>query len=245
MTETTYPPLDVPKPVAPDLWIVDSGPMRAMGVIPIPVRMTVIRLGNGELLLHSPTRHTAGLQAALEGLGTIRHLVAPNVVHWTFLKEWQRQLPDAVTWAAPGLRDRGTVKRSGVRLDRDLQDGPLPGWPEELDGITVRGGGGFCEVALFHRPGRALILVDLVQNFEPGKLPLPLRPFARAAGIVAPDGKAPAYLRAIVKMGGGKAREAGRRLVATDPERVIFAHGRWFDHDAGARLERSLRWLTR
>ena len=58
----------------------------------------------------------------------------------------------------------------------------LPGWPEELDRITVRGGGGFCEVALFHRPGRALILVDLVQNFEPGKLPLPLRPFARAAG---------------------------------------------------------------
>ena len=87
--------------------------------------------------------------------------------------------------------------------------------------------------------------MDLVQNFEPGKLPLPLRPFARAAGIVAPDGKAPAYLRAIVKMGGRKAREAGRRLVETDPERVIFAHGRWFDHDAGARLERSLRWLTR
>jgi len=244
MTGITYPPLDVPKPVAPDLWIVDSGPMRAMGVIPIPVRMTVVRLKDGGLLLHSPTRHTAGLQAALEGFGPIRHLVAPNIVHWTFLKEWQDRLPDAVTWAAPGLRDRRAVKRSGVRLDRDLDEGPLPGWPGDLDRIAVPGGGRFCEVALLHRRSRTLILVDLVQSFEPGKLPLPLRPFARIAGILGPEGKAPPYLRAIVKLGGGKAREAGRQLVATRPERVIFAHGRWFDHDAAARLERSLRWLA-
>ena len=244
MTLTTYPPLDIPKPVAQDLWVVDSGPMQAMGVIPIPVRMTVLRLAKGELLLHSPTRHAAGLQAALEALGPVRHLVAPNVAHWTFLKDWQRAFPQAVTWAAPGLRDRAAVRRSGVRLDRDLDEGPLPGWPDEIDRIILRGGGGFCEVALFHRPGRALILADLVQNFEPGKLPLPLRPFAWAAGITAPDGKAPAYLRAIVKMGGDQAREAGRRLVATRPERVIFAHGRWFDRDAPAQLERSLRWLT-
>ena len=108
----------------------------------------------------------------------------------------------------------------------------------------MRGGGKFCEVALFHRPNRALILVDLVQNFEPEKLPLPMRPFARIAGIVAPNGKAPAYLRTVVKLGGEQAREAGRRLIATRPERVIFAHGRWFDRDAAARLERSLRWLA-
>lgn len=47
-----------------------------------------------------------------------------------------------------------------------------------------------------------------------------------------------------MRLGGSKARDAGRQLVATRPERVIFAHGRWFDHDAAARLERSLRWLT-
>jgi hypothetical protein len=244
MTDITYPPLDVPKPVAENLWIVDSGPLRAMGVIPLPVRMTVIRLENGELLLHSPTRHTAELQTALEGFGPIRHLVAPNIVHWSFLKDWQTQLPEAVTWAAPGLRNRGSVKKSGVQLDRDMQDGPLPGWPDEIDRITVQGGGGFHEVALFHRPSRALILVDLVQNLEAEKLPVLMRPLARIAGNVGPDGKAPAYLRAVVKLGGAKAHEAGRRLVETRPERVIFAHGRWFDHDGGARLERSLRWLA-
>ncbi len=38
--DATYPPLDVAKPVAPGIWIVDSGPLSVMG-IPVPVRMTV------------------------------------------------------------------------------------------------------------------------------------------------------------------------------------------------------------
>jgi hypothetical protein len=33
------------------------------------------------------------------------------------------------------------------------------------------------------------------------------------------------------------------RLLARHPERVIFAHGRWFDRDGEARLRRPLRWL--
>ncbi|MFD2816334.1 hypothetical protein ACFSYD_21090 [Paracoccus aerius] len=99
-------------------------------------------------------------------------------------------------------------------------------------------------MALHHRPSRTLILVDLVLNLERHKLPIPVRPFAAAAGILAPDGRAPAYLRAIVKLAGQQAREEGRRLIATRPDRVIFAHGRWFDQNATASLERSLRWLS-
>jgi hypothetical protein len=35
--QVTYPPLDVPKAVTDSVWIVDSGPMRVMGVIPLSV----------------------------------------------------------------------------------------------------------------------------------------------------------------------------------------------------------------
>ena len=244
MADVTYPPLDVLKPVADDLWIIDSGPMKAMGLIPIPVRTTAIRLPGGEMLIHSPSRFTAGLRRQIEEIGPIRHLVAPNIAHWTFLKDWQQQLPEAVTWAAPGLRKRAQVRKAGLRLDHDLGDDAAPGWPPELEQIAVHGAAGFCEVALHHRPSRTLILVDLVLNLERHKLPIPVRPFATAAGILAPDGRAPAYLRAIVKLAGQQAREEGRRLIATRPDRVIFAHGRWFDQDATASLERSLRWLS-
>src|SRR5688500_7590184 len=117
--QITYPPLDVPKAVADGVWIVDSGPIGVLG-LPLPVRMTVIRLATGGLLHHSPTRFSFHLKDELELLAPVEHLVAPNSAHWTFVKEWQSHLPQATTWAAPGLRRRGQVRRSGVRLDHDL-----------------------------------------------------------------------------------------------------------------------------
>ncbi|MCZ0960920.1 DUF4336 domain-containing protein [Paracoccus benzoatiresistens] len=244
MADVTYPPLDVLKPVAENVWVVDSGPMKAMGMIPIPVRTTVIRLPGHGVMVHSPSRLTPDLRRQIEEISPIRHLVAPNIAHWTFLKDWQQALPEATTWAAPGLRKRAQVRASGLRLDHDLGNPPPESWPPELEQIAVHGGAGFCEVALHHRPSRTLILADLVQNLERQKLPALLRPLAAAAGVLAPEGRAPAYLRAVVKLGGKDAREAGRRLVGTRPDRVIFAHGRWFDRDGASSLERSLKWLT-
>ena len=58
-----YPPFDVPKPVAENVWIVDGAPLRMMGLW-LPVRMTVVRLGSGELVqvaLPSGRPHPAGL----------------------------------------------------------------------------------------------------------------------------------------------------------------------------------------
>lgn len=238
----TYPPLDVLKPVAEGLWIVDSGPLRMLGM-KLPVRMTVIRLAGGDLLLHSPTRFDEGLRQAMQRLGRIRHLVAPNSAHWRHVGDWQRRCPDAVTWAAPGLRERGQVKRSGLRLDRDLAEAPPPDWAGEIEQMIVPGGIGFREVAFFHKPTRSLLLTDLVVNVEPGRLPPLMRLGARLVGATAPDGRAPVYLRLLVRMKRAEAARAAARLVAWEPERVIFAHGRWFDRDGAAALRRSLAWL--
>ena len=242
--EVTYPPLDRPKPVADGVWIVDSGPVRVSG-LPLPVRMTVLKLAGGELMLHSPTRFEPGLKRELEALGPIRHLVAPNVAHWTFLKEWQERCPEATTWAAPHLRERAQVKASGVRLDRDLPPESPPEWAQEIEQAVVPGAAGFREVAFFHRPSGTLVLTDLVVNLEPGKLSLPARALAWATGALAPEGRAPVYLRLVVRRRAAAAREAAHRLVALEPERVIFAHGRWFERDGAAQLRRSFVWLLR
>ena len=239
--QATYPPLNVLKPVAQGVWIVDSGPLRIMG-LPMPVRMTVIRLASGDLWLHSPTRHDETLRRDLERHGRIRHLVAPNNAHWTFVQEWQRRCPDAVTWAAPGLRDRAQVKKSGLRLDHDLAGEAPPDWAGEIEQVTVPGAG-FCEVAFFHAPSRTLVLTDLIVNFEADKLPLPMRLMARLTGVLAPDGKAPGYVRLLIRAKRRAAAAAAARLVAWRPERVVFSHGRWFDRDGAAALERSFRWL--
>lgn len=232
-----YHPLDTPKPFGPDLWLVDGafGPG-------VPVRMTVARLPGGDLLLHSPTRLTSGLREALAALGPIKHLVAPNSVHWTFVKAWQDAIPDATVWAAPGLRERGQVKRSGLRIDTVMSDTPPAAWGGAFEQQVIPGGAGFREVAMLHRPSRTLLMTDLVQNFEPSKLPWALRPLARLLGNTTGQSRAPAHLRAVVRFGDGAA--AARRVVGWEPERIVVTHGRPIVANAAERLRQSLAWLT-
>lgn len=244
MTQATYPPLDTLKPVAPDVWIVDSGPLRVLGM-PLPVRMTVVRLTNGDVWMHSPTRFDERLLGEIQAIGPVRHLVAPNSAHWTFVKVWQKACPGAVTWAAPKLRDRRQVRRSGLRIDGDLGDEVPDPFARDFRQVVVPGGLGFREVVFFHEATRTLILTDLVLNLEPDRLPLAVRPAARLIGVTTPDGMAPVYLRLVVKRRGRAAVQAAEALIALQAERAVFSHGAWFTYDATARLQRSLRWLTR
>jgi hypothetical protein len=237
-----YPPLDTLKPVAENVWIVDSGPLGSW--MRLPIRMTVVRLGSGALWLHSPTRLTPGLRTEIDALGVVGHLVAPNSAHWMHLEAWQRGYLNATTWAAPGLRDRKAVKDAGVRIDSDLSDTPPDAWTDEIDQIIVPGGAGFREVAFLHRPTRTLVLTDLIDNLERDRLSLPTRLFAGLAGALAPNGKAPIYLRMVVNLRRRDAAAAAARIIAWEPARVIFAHGRWFDRDGSTCLRRSLSWLV-
>ncbi|EAR51846.1 hypothetical protein OG2516_16134 [Oceanicola granulosus HTCC2516] len=237
-----YPPFDVPKRVADGVWIVDAKPIHAMGLA-LPARMTVVRLTDGSLWLHSPTPFSPELLARLEELGPVRHLVAPTIGHWKFLQAWQRHCPGATCWAAPNLRRRLQVRASGVRFDHDLGDTPPDDWSSDLRQTVVPGGGGFREVAFFHPPTRTVVLTDLVSNLEPDRVPPATRLYARLTGTRAPEGSTPTYLRASLLLRRRDAAAACGRLVGWEPERVIFAHGKWFETDGARELKRALAWL--
>jgi hypothetical protein len=237
-----YPPLDTPKAVADDIWIVDGAPLQPGGVT-LPVRMTIVRLASGGLWLHSPVRFSEALARQLENLGSIRHLVAPNIAHWTLIAEWQRQFPEAVTWAAPNLAERRQVRKSGVRIDHDLGQGAPP-WDGDIDRVVVPGIGGFREVAFLHRASRTLILTDLMQSLEPDRVPARTRLYARTVGTLFPRATAPIYLRVALRLRGRSARHALARLIEWRPERVIFAHGRWVERDGAAALEKAFGTLA-
>ena len=237
-----YQPLDTLKPLADGVFIVDSLLPGLLGKL-LPVRMTVLRLPDNTLLLHSPTRFSATLGQALQSIGPVAHLVAPNPAHWTLIKPWQQAFPQATTWAAPGLRDRRQVRRSRLRLDYDLGTRAPALWGDSIDLVMMKGGFGFHEAALFHRPSRTLVLTDLVLNLEPGKLPALARPLMRLFGSTAPDGMPPPYLRFAVRRGGQQAVTAAQEMLALQPERVVFSHGRCFESDATFHLQRSFRWL--
>jgi hypothetical protein len=241
---TTYEPVDTLKPVADGIFVVDSELPGLIGKV-LPVRMTVIRLPDGSLLLYSPTRLTENLRQALLRIGPVSHFVAPNIAHWTLLKPWQQAFPEAVTWAAPGLRTRRQVRRSGLRLDHDLSAHAPAAWGDAIELIMVEGGFGFHEAVLFHRASRTLVLTDMVLNLETEKLPALVRPVIRMFGSNAPDGMPPPYLRFVVRRRHQAALAAVRRMLALQPERAIFTHGKYFETDATRRLEHSFRWLLR
>jgi Domain of unknown function (DUF4336) len=101
---------------------VDCEPIRVAGGLPLPLRMTILRLANGDLLLHAPAQYSDESRRAIETLGPIRHLLAPSVGHWMFLRDWQRACPQAKTWAVAGLKDRSQVRAARIRIDGELGD---------------------------------------------------------------------------------------------------------------------------
>jgi len=242
-----YQPINVLKPFAGDVWIVD-GPrieMKLYGTIPFATRMTVVRLPDGGLWLHSPTPAEPALVEALAALGPVRHLIAPNLLHYWWLPEWQQAFPDARTHAAPGVGERAARHGRPLNIDRVLGDRPDPDWQGAFDQLLVDGWY-MAEAEFFHRPSRSLILTDLIENFEPHKTHgWWLRLLARIGGILGNEATMPRDLR-LTFLGTRRTRlrEAVRTMVAWDPAQIVFAHGRCYQSDGRAQLARAFAWLN-
>lgn len=240
--DATYPPLDTLKPVADDVWIVD-GPLIRFGLpllkMPFPTRMTVIRLRDGGLFLHSPTPPVPELRAQIAALGPPRYLIGPNRIHYWWLPDWHAAYPEAQVFLAPRIREqaKGRITFPCAALDRAE---PLP-WADEMETLLVRGRY-MSEAVFFHRASRTLVLTDLIENFEPGKLSsCAMRFLARLGGVEDPDGQMPRDMHLTYPK--DELRKAVETLIALDPERVIIAHGRWYERDGTAELKRAFRWL--
>jgi hypothetical protein len=246
-TLTGYEPLYALKPFGEELWTVD-GPHISFYGIPFPTRMTFMRLDDGSLFVHSPIALDDGLRRAVDAIGVVRHLVAPNWIHYAYLPEWQRAYPDSVLYAAPGVEARAKKYGVSVRIDTLLTDEPPAAWAEQIDQVVAEGSEIHREVVFFHRRSRTLIVTDLIENFESEKCPLWTRPILGLIGTYDPDGKAPLDMRMMFRFGhGGRGRsmlrDAVERMIAWDPVRVVVAHGRCYDENGTAELRRAFRWV--
>jgi hypothetical protein len=238
-----YAPLNTLKPFAEHVWIVD-GPeigMNYLGAtLPFPTRMTVVRLPSGDLWVHSPIAWSDPLAASLMQLGRVRHLIAPSTLHYWHLPDWRRRFPDARTYGAPGLERR--AKRRLV-IDEALGHEPPRAWEAGFE-QCIAAGGALTEVDFFHRATATLILTDLIENFEPRRVRNPLlRWVIRASGAAAPDGKAPIDMQLSFIGRRGELRRTVQRMLGWAPERIILAHGRCYETDGSAELERAFRWI--
>lgn len=241
-----YEPINILKQVSEDIWLVD-GPIVQMSMygtkIPFPTRMTIVRLSNGELWCHSPTELTQELKAQIDSLGSVRHLISPNKIHYAHIGTWARAYPEAIAWASPGVRDRAAQQEIEISFNADLENEPPLQWAADLDQLVFQGSRFMDEVVFFHRKSSTLILTDLIENFELHKVGKWFGWLTKLVGIADPDGQTPLDLRMTFWQQKEQARSCFEQMLQWNPEKVILAHGRWYEHNGAAELRRAFRWL--
>jgi len=236
---TGYEPLYTLKVVAPDIWIVDGSWIEFYG-LPFPSRMTIVRLSGGDVWVHSPIRIDDELGKRIASIGPVRHLIAPNWIHYAWVPDWQRYFPDARTFVSPGVVERAARKGIPLRFDEQLGNESATQWENEMDQRIAKSGY-HREVVFFHRASRTLILTDLIENFEKHKMPWWTRPLLGLGGVCAPNGGMPRDMAASFKWHRDHLSRLVREMISWEPEKVILAHGKWFDKDAVSELQRAFR----
>ena len=242
MGASLYEPINVYKPLAPDIGIVD-GPFEYLTVggirlpLPFTTRMTVVRLSNGDLFLHSPIKFEKRLAEELQGLGRIRHLVSPNQFHYAHIGEWAKPFPETIAWASPGVRQRARARRVDVIFTRELGASAPEEWRGEIDQLLFPGGY-FKEFIFFHKASRTLILTDTIINIELDKIAQPWRTAAKLTGMYHPNGQIFFGMRLPLLLQWRKATVAMGKIYSWQPQRILLSHGRCFDADADEVIRR-------
>jgi len=144
-------------PFAEGIWV-DTEAARILGMR-LTATMAVLRLGNESLLLYSPITLTPERRAAVDAIGSVAHLYAPNLYHHLWIGEWADAFPSARLHAPAGL----SKKRPDLRIDRVHRAAPEPAFAGIVDEVRVEGFR-LDESVLVHRPTRTLLVADLVHN---------------------------------------------------------------------------------
>ena len=221
-----------------DIWIAD-GPHVSVAGFHYPTRMAVIRLLDRSVVVWSPTKITESLRTAVDAIGEVRHVVAPNSLHHLFLPEWKRLYPKAKLYAPPGLRK----KRTDIGFDVDLGDTPSADWAGQIDQVPMHGNLITTEVVFFHVSSGTVLFTDLLQQVPPHLLSGWRAVVAKLDRMTGPEPSVPYKFR-IAFVNRRPAREALLRILAWPAEKVLMAHGAPVERDAPAFLRQAFRWLT-
>jgi len=200
-------------------------------------RMTIVRLRDGSLVVHSPGPLDAAAREQIVALGRVAVIMAPGNLHHLHVEACQRAFPEAQTWICPGVER----KQRALKYDGVLGEQLPPALAAELEQVYVRGRV-MAEVAQLHRPTRTLLLVDLIERFGDGtpNLNWVMRGLFKVIGAWNQPTLAPEY-----RFGGwhdrADARAALERILSWDFARVVIAHGDLIEDDPKEVLRRAWR----
>ncbi len=223
------------KPIAADIWAHEKDVDLPLG-LSLPGRATIMRVGDGGLMIHAPLAVDEATADRIDALGDVRFLVAPNSLHWMFLKAAKDRWPKARVLATPVL----AKKLGSFPFEALPESGRISG----MDGIRVvriQGAPRIQEHVFLHESSRSLVVGDLIFNVQACRS-FWMRLVLRLGGTWQKVGQSLEWRR-LVKDRAAAARSASD-LLEWDFERVVVAHGDVVADDARERARRALAWMT-
>jgi len=214
------------------VWLVERG-FKMLGA-EFGNRMTIIRLVDGDLLLHSPVAWDEALAAQVRQLGKVRYLLTPNLFHGAHVAAWQAAFPEAQHCAVSGWQGKSALTHTEIN-ERLRQQ-----WLPELETLVVGGIEKLNELACFHPASRTLILTDLCFNIPRSRTGWSRFFFSlnHAYGRFGPT----RLMRSLIDD-----REALRlsieQILNWDFERIVVAHGDAVESDGRAAMRQAFDFL--
>lgn len=148
---------DALRAVAENLWVVEGTIQMPPG--PLPRRMSIARLGSGELVVFSAIALDDAAMAEVEGLGRPAFLVVPNAFHREDAPAWKRRYPQ-MRVIAPERARTGVEEVIGV--DDTVGDFGDP----TVRFVQVAGTKGEAALVVHHSSGATLVVNDLIGNVQ-------------------------------------------------------------------------------
>jgi hypothetical protein len=220
--------------LAENLWVAEQ-PLR-FGVIELGARMTVMRLADSSIVLHSPISLTDSLKRELDSIGTVRDVIAPNRFHHLFVGDYSAAYPESALYVAPGLPE----KRADLTITGVLPaDGPAH-WDGELKCVFFEGLPLANEVVVLHEKTRTLLLCDLAFNIGPDA-PWLTRMNFRLLGRYNEFG--PTVFERLLVRNREAARKSLEQILDLDFDRVVVSHGDVLASGGPSAMRHGFDWL--
>lgn len=227
MTHT--PPQGHLQPLAANLWVVDGTIRMPPG--PLPRRMTIARLANGELVAFSVIALDEAGMRAIEALGRPTYMVVPNPFHRQDAAAWKARYPDLQVVAPRGARSAveeivPVDDTEGVFPDASVQFVTIPGTADAESALVVRSTG-----------ETTLVVNDIIGNVQDAKGLMKL--VLRAMGFAGREPQVPRMYKARgIKDPAAVAGQFRAWAQLADLKRIIVSHGRIIESDPAGLLQR-------
>lgn len=221
-----------------ELWIHDGSEIMGAAGFHYPTRMAVIRLSRGGLWIWSPTALSDELGRAVDALGPVQALIAPNTLHHTFMGEWSAAYPEAQIYLLPELAG----KRLDLNVAEALSDRPAALWAGDIEQVVFTGNALLTECVFFHHASGTALFTDLLQNLPVDWYRGWRKLVARLDLMTEQIPTVPRKFR-IAFRDRALARAALDRVESWPVERVLMAHGAPISSGGRDFLSHAFRWL--